>query len=295
MKTSALENGPVVIGGIGGSGTRVVAEILILFGCYMGSDLNSAKDNLTYTLLFKRPKWFIKNYSNEKRLTTGLRIMEKAMVTGEKLSFREKYFLSNAVDEMAKHGHNREKQGTGDWPVQRASFIKKPEKLNPERYLGWGWKEPNSHLLVPAMNRYFPDFRYIHTIRHGLDMAYSSNQQQLYNWGPMFGVDIPENEHEVPAASFRYWVEANRKIISFGEQLGDKKFLLVNFDRLCEDPVNGVNKIAEFLRVKPEEAMLQKAYQLPVTPKSAGRHKEHPESKFDSGDLEFLKKSGFDF
>ncbi len=47
-----IENGPVIIGGIGGSGTRVVAEILTLFGYFMGHDLNSAGDILTYTLLF---------------------------------------------------------------------------------------------------------------------------------------------------------------------------------------------------------------------------------------------------
>ena len=61
--------GPVVIGGVGGSGTRVLAEILSLFGFYLGNDLNGAKDNLVYTLLFKRPNWFYRNKDNRKIIT----------------------------------------------------------------------------------------------------------------------------------------------------------------------------------------------------------------------------------
>ena len=48
--------GPCAIGGLGGSGTRVVAQILRDVGIFMGTDLNGANDNLWFTLLFKRPK-----------------------------------------------------------------------------------------------------------------------------------------------------------------------------------------------------------------------------------------------
>ena len=45
---------PVAIGGVGGSGTRLIAEIVNRLGYYIGGDLNSAADNLWFTLLFKR-------------------------------------------------------------------------------------------------------------------------------------------------------------------------------------------------------------------------------------------------
>ena len=54
---SATVSPPLVIGGLGGSGTRVVADILLAQGWYLGQDLNRAKDNLLFTLLFKRPYW----------------------------------------------------------------------------------------------------------------------------------------------------------------------------------------------------------------------------------------------
>ena len=49
-----MQTPPVAIGGIGGSGTRVVVEILQDLGYYVGDDLNPALDNLLFTLLFKR-------------------------------------------------------------------------------------------------------------------------------------------------------------------------------------------------------------------------------------------------
>lgn len=44
----------VVVGGVGGSGTRWVAHVLAALGIHMGLDQNESLDNLTYTLLFKR-------------------------------------------------------------------------------------------------------------------------------------------------------------------------------------------------------------------------------------------------
>ena len=48
------DHSPVAIGGVGGSGTRLIAQLLMELGVYMGSDRNDANDNLWFTLLFKR-------------------------------------------------------------------------------------------------------------------------------------------------------------------------------------------------------------------------------------------------
>ena len=53
-------HGPIVIGGVGGSGMRVLAKSSRCSGL-SGADLNKASDNLTYTLLFRRPRWFYRH------------------------------------------------------------------------------------------------------------------------------------------------------------------------------------------------------------------------------------------
>jgi hypothetical protein len=45
---------PIVIGGIGGSGTRILAEILQIKNFYIGGSLNPPKDNLWAVFLFNR-------------------------------------------------------------------------------------------------------------------------------------------------------------------------------------------------------------------------------------------------
>ena len=54
-----------MIGGVGGSGTRVVAQMMSEAGVYIGDLLNEPNDNLWFTLLFRRP-WLL-NDENEKQ------------------------------------------------------------------------------------------------------------------------------------------------------------------------------------------------------------------------------------
>ncbi len=62
---------PVVIGGLGGSGTRVVAEILNEVGYYIGNK-NYANDNLWFAFLVRRPKWMRRTQG--KNVKRGLEI-----------------------------------------------------------------------------------------------------------------------------------------------------------------------------------------------------------------------------
>jgi len=285
--------GPVIIGGVGGSGTRVVAEILRTLNFYIGNDLNGPLDNLAYTLLFKRPKWFYRHQHDSRTLIRGLRIMEKRMLKLGRLSVPEYLYLANACLSMSLHGHNRQKDGTGLWPLGR---VKKMFELFPGKlhdFTGWGWKEPNTHLLIREMNDFFPGFKYIHTIRHGLDMAFSPNQQQLFNWGPMFGVRLPARDEDIPAASFRYWVEANRSVLEKGKQLGKDRFLMINFDQLCTRPLQEIEHLLSFMAVVPDQQTIDRIVSLPEFPNSTGRYKDKDLQWLGESDLSFLSSCGF--
>ena len=286
-------HGPIIIGGIGGSGTRVVAAILRVFNIYIGDDLNIPLDNITYTFLFKRPKWFYKNRFNNRKINTGLRIMEKSMTNKKYYTPTELIFLINATISMARYGHNIQKHGTGLWAFHRLFHILFNRQKDILSYSGWGWKEANSHLILENLNKHFTNLRYIHTIRHGLDMAYSTTQQQLFNWGPMFGVPLPETTEELPVASFRYWVEVNRSVLELSKTLSPDKFLLLNFDKLCANPDLEIQKLIDFLGIQVSESQLKKATAIPVVPDSKDRFITHGISGFWRDDLEFLHSLGY--
>lgn len=282
--------GPVIIGGVGGSGTRVIAEILSALRFYMGSDLNVASDNLWFTLLFKRPKWHQRASYNPQKISTGFDILSKAMLHAGSLSFREMLFLLNATVSMAPTGHSIEGHGRGKWPFERAwKLIKSTQKGNDPGFIGWGWKEPNTHVYIDDLAANYRNLKYILTIRHGLDMAFSSNQTQLFNWAPFYGVELPKQKSDIPRASLKYWIKANQRALEAGKRLGPDKFLLVNFDQLCLSPQSEIKRIISFLNIQPSSTEFANVITIPKVPSSYGRHRAHDPNQFDSDDLDLLR------
>lgn len=264
--------GPIVIGGIGGSGTRVVAQILKEFNIFIGDDLNDPLDNLSYTLLFKRRSWFYKNHKNKVEIFKGLKIFEKSMrYKRPNYTISEKVFLLKSTMSMYINGHNIQKDGKGKWAIDRYKKIIEGYDFDENKYTGWGWKEPNSHLIISHLLDYYPNIKYIHTIRNGLDMAFSSNQQQLFNWGPIYGIKLPESKDKIPEASFRYWLAANKKVIEVANYNSNKLYLL-NFDLLCLNPETELKKLINFLTLDVKTVLFEKIKKIPKRPSSSGRY-----------------------
>ena len=57
----------VAVGALGGSGTRVVAQIISDLGVDIGDNLNYPNDNLIFTALFRAPKWYKNTSKNDIR------------------------------------------------------------------------------------------------------------------------------------------------------------------------------------------------------------------------------------
>jgi len=286
MRTDWKENGPIVIGGMGGSGTRLVAEILSLFGIFLGDDLNIASDNLLYTLLFRRRTWFYKSIQNKNRIHTGLSVLEKLLLKEYKLTIQEIWFLLYAGTDMTLHYRDQK-----SWSLMRLKkIITNPRFIEPQ-FNGWGWKEPNSYLILEDLIDHYDSLRFIHTIRHGADMAFSKNQRQLKNWGEIFGISQTETKH--PRASLKFWARANQAVADLGEVLGPDQYLQINFDLLCQEPKLVIDELINFLKLDIDKTTYQEALKFPKIPPSQGRYKKQDLSQFDSNDLEVVRSFGF--
>lgn len=290
-------SGPVAVGGLGGSGTRVMAEILREIGFYIGSDLNAPCDNLWFTLLFKRPTWFIRNSKEKKaEIFKALRIFEKAMTSGL-MSRPEEYLviMRAAVDWSIPRTNSGRSGilGRASWALTRMVSMILSKKPDPSRHRGWGWKEPNTHIYIKYINEYFDNLKYIHVVRHGLDMAYSHNQQQLYNWGEMFGISPPYSSKILPQLALKYWTEANKRAIKLCKEILHERFLILNFDELCSHPERVISNLIDFLGLDINPEIVNKLVSLPNTPKSAGRYRQHDLKVFTRDEIESVRKFGF--
>lgn len=271
---------PIAVGGIGGSGTRVVADVLTRLGIYMGSDFNEARDNLWFTLLFKRTD--ILSASDE-QFRRRVDIFVNAMVRG-----RSPCDADRALIEQLASSDRPQHRST--WLRQRVESLlaaASPE----ERHTGpWGWKEPNTHIVVDRLAATLPDMKYIHVARNGLDMAYSTNQNQLKLWGPaLFGMSGVEVN---PFQSLKYWCASHRRLLRIGQTLG-ARFLFLNFDHFCANPRKEARRLLDFLEIRSSEATLDSLSALILAPKTIGRYRGYPQGEFDPEDVAYVAQLGF--
>ncbi|MBP7145979.1 MAG: sulfotransferase [Acidobacteria bacterium] len=285
-----MSGGPLVVGALGGSGTRLVAALLMEVGYHLGDDLNPEKDNLWFTLLFKRPRWYAKVIEERPdEIRTGLRVLERAMVGGGELGRDGRAFLLRALREALSGRHGQTRAHTPGWPLKQAWALWRGSAGDPSRRARWGWKEPNSHVYLRELSGHFPGLKFVYVVRHGLDMAYSGNRQQLRNWGPLYGVPADGGA----AAMLEYWIRATRRAVADGERLLGERFLLLNYDELCTRPVENLPRLLRFAGVDPAGADLARLARLAEPPLTMGRYREHDLHEFPDPALDAVEQLGF--
>ena len=244
-----FNSAPIAIGGVGGSGTRLIAEIARELGVFMGKTLNKALDNLD----FIETRRLLNLEDEEERLFQTLSQLEQFEVRMHK-------------------GFTNGEDGN----------------------VNWGWKVPGQFHLLPYSARYFTGLKYIHVMRHGLDMAFSANKNQLRNWGSYHGIESLSDDD--PVAALRYWLSANHLAIEQGRRVLGSRFMLLNFDDLCQSPEVHVSGLAQFILgddlVSP--AKLDELCDKIKPPVSMNRYKSHEWSTiFDEALIEQVRQLGF--
>ncbi len=272
---------PVAVGGVGGSGTRLIAGILLQLGFYLGSDLNESLDNLWFTLLFNRIEALD---CSDEDFGALFSVFRKVMCGSSALAEAQAHLLRAAAECSPSPDYCV-------WLSQRAESSIRECAAGARRNPRWGWKEPNTHVVLPRLRSVAPHLRYIHVVRNPLDMAYSRNQNQLGAWGPRFlGTD---SLTPTPRFSLKYWLAAHRRVLDTAQAMNGR-FLLVYFDRLCADPMRELPSLLEFVGLEASPARLDAAASLVRTPDSVGRFKAFPREDFDPDDVALVAGMGFD-
>jgi hypothetical protein len=271
----------IAIGALGGSGTRAVAEVLIQAGIYMGDDLNDANDNLLFTRLFKDPVRYKR--SSKKDLHRRLDIFRKYMS-------RDSISPAGYLELCRIASSNR------IFPSQREFYLRMAKKILKGKVIrqDWGWKEPNTQIYVDHILEYFKNLKYIHVIRHGLDMAFSTNRQQLKNWGWKFDIHLSgqENEYELTQKQLDYWIRSNHfvnDIISHHPH----RCLIIEHDAFCKDPVPQIDRMLSFCGIVIPEKTRAEVYRIPKDTGSNNRYTLHDIRRFSSDQLDQVIALGF--
>lgn len=267
----------VAIGGVGGSGTRIVAQCLQELGHFMGSDLNEAHDNLWFTLLFKRAEILGTSPAD-------FRVLVEIFLGAMRGSPVNSLGHAQLVKSLAAR----------DRPVHPSAWLRARARSllgvtagpSPNRV---GWKEPNTHIVLDRLALHLPGLRYIHVMRNGLDMAHSANQYQTRLWGPVL---TGQPFRPGPAYSLHYWRKAHERVFAIGRELGDR-FLLLNYDDFCSDTGPGIRRLGAFAGLAPGDDTVAALAARVRPPSSVGRHRDHGLDVFDPADVDFVASCGF--
>lgn len=211
---------PIVVGATGGSGTRVVRELLIRAGVHMGTYVNAPGDALAFMP-------FMQGVSN-----WALQHTRSA-----------DYDLSQLPAWLREEGLL-----LLDTCVQRHRADVPPESAL------WGWKVPTILYVLPFVQGCCPEFRLIHVIRDGRDIAFSKNQRQVQKYyGAMFD---SWQEYPMCVPSGRLWSRMNREVRQWGQRQLADRYLLIRFEDLCADPIKVGSRVLEFVgsHASPAEA-----------------------------------------
>ncbi len=283
---------PVAIGGLGGSGTRLVAALLQDWGVYLGADLNPQMDNLWFTLLFKRASCLRDVMLLHGDAVEALYRVFAAPMQGRRIGPLAWPLLFRATVEVAVRGHNHRGEGKGRWAFQRAFRMLTASAPAPEKCLGWGWKEPNTHVYLRLLAACEPRLRYVHVVRHGLDMAFSKNDQQLRLWGKLYDLELAPNADPTPADKLAVWIRANRRALNTGVWMGPARFHVVRFDDLCRRPEPTIRELAAFVGIPNPD--IPAACRRVRVPESFGRYRNENLSVFSDSALEEVRRMGFE-
>lgn len=268
---------PVAVGGVGGSGTRLIAQLLLDLGYYLGGDLNESLDNLWFTLVFKRREVLDLDAAGFAE-ALGLFL---ARMTGRAPPTPRQLALAQALAQADRGEH------PPDWLRARADSLARAPAAPPGP---WGWKEPNTHIVIAPLAAALPGLRYIHVVRNGLDMAHSANQNQLRFWGErLLGPGVEPS----PRTALRYWHLVHRRLLERCAPLGPR-FLLLDYDRLCRAPQAGIGALAAFLGLSLAPGRLEGLVARVRPPASLGRFKQYGLQVFDPQDVAFAASLGFD-
>jgi hypothetical protein len=271
---------PIVVIGMGRSGTKLLTDALERLGAFMGvsQDMNDE------ALLFLRANMDLMR-------TAGARWDAPDPIAPVLEDSTRRAELA-AMVEPRLHGV-RALSYLG-WPrLARYRSVAKQDGL-------WGWKDPRSTWTLPVWKELFPNLRVVHLLRHGVDVAAS-----LRRVGQSLGMDEESRQAGLRLGTFRWrgrrvlrpvfrgrWVEEAARFDSLQpglelwsryvhharlqvRDLGDRAIEL-RFEDLAGDPEPAIRALGRLCGVEPSRQQLDEAAAL-VDRKRSAAYERDPE------------------
>ena len=246
----------IVVGATGGSGTRVVQQILEGAGVFMGSELNESRDEIHILP-------YLNGRLNEVLQVVGCIDYEPSDIP-DALFAEHKSLIAEALSAVQ-------------------ADIPKGQAL-------WGLKQPRSIMMLAFLDQLLPDFRFVHMVRDGRDIAYSKNQNQpTRHYEALFSEPYDGSASQ----AITMWQEVNLGAARYAEKHLAGRYHCLRYEDLCQNPKEVIQALLDFLGVSADMTpLMQYVGESPWL----GRWKEQTSeevSKLEDAASKALKQFGY--
>ena len=216
---------PVILVGRGGSGTRLLSQLVFSTGVFLGNELNVSFDS---------EEWIedIYNLAIRTMSTTGI----------ESESDEERYWIRRLR--------------------KRAATILRNAGRRPEDC--WGWKLPETILILPLVLKAFPNAYVIHFVRHPLTSSWRRTHMTSRLDNPIgravlpaayqaYGFELEKIECDEPyfhnLITWTYQVQQAYEIL--GNRARPDRILHLRYEDICDNPADVQDRVVDFLGLTP--------------------------------------------
>ncbi|HTW42033.1 MAG TPA: sulfotransferase [Solirubrobacteraceae bacterium] len=266
---------PLVVAGIAGGGTRVPARLLVELGFFIGEDLNEALDNLTCTLLLKRPRWYCRAATRQRRVNAAARPLVRSLTDASPPTAREWLTLVGAMLGTMPRGNDRLGRRRGrHWAPGAVRRLLASRGHDPAQRAGWGWKEPNTIVLLPELVNAFPGMRFLHVYRDPERIARAgkdTTRAMVINWSRQLGLRPPARRGEdLVEPTLRFCRLVSERTDRIGRERLGSRYHKLDVDRLVAEPEGEIDGLLAFLGVAVDAETRARLLAVPSADRLAG-------------------------
>jgi hypothetical protein len=265
---------PIVVAGIAGGGTRVAAQLLVELGFYLGEDLNEALDNLTSTLLLKRPRWYCRSSTRQRRVSAAARPLIRSLTDASAPTAREWLTLVGAMLGTMPRGNDRLGRRRGrHWAPRTVRRMRESRGHDPARTPGWGWKEPNAIVLLAELTTAFPQMRFLHVVGDPERIASGVKDTTIAmvrNWSQQLGLEPPRPDDDLAECSLRFCLLLTERTARIGRERLGTRYHQLDVERLCAEPARELDALLAFLGLEADADTRERLLAIPNAGRLAG-------------------------
>lgn len=213
------EASPVILIGRGGSGTRLLSQLAMSSGVFLGNVLNKSDDSIEWVQLVYRLVLLV---GGQTQLPSGSQF---------------RHTIQQWAGEILK-------------------------RRNYDRNEIWGWKLPETMVLLPLFLDAFPLAKVVHFIRHPVSLCLRRSHMTSRLGNPIGNIVLPaaykyagrnlsaidsDKSYLHNAYSWNYQV---RRVMQYGRNtLNSKQYLEMKYEDVCSDETNALTELHEFIGI----------------------------------------------